>query len=317
MMEHYVTLFDSLFLPQGLALHLSLERHAELYTLWILCIDDEAYDILRRLNLANVRLLRISDVEVDELKKVKLSRTPAEYCWTLTPFAPRFVFEADATAARVTYVDADLWFRKNPAPIFREYTISGKEVLISDHAYAPEYDSSATSGQYCVQFITFSRLGGELVRKWWEEQCVEWCSARFEDGKFGDQMYLNDWTERFAAQVHILSDKELILGPWNATRFPYGRSICWHFHGLRIMECGSKGKFGVDCGYYPLPPVAITYIYREYLKDLQLALAAIRSAGGRVRAQKQQRTLGTRVKAVLVGCRNQMWRQSIHTYLPL
>src|ERR1017187_1429602 len=154
MMEHYVTLFDSLFLPQGLALHLSLERHAELYTLWILCIDDEAYDILRRLNLANVRLLRISDVEVDELKKVKLSRTPAEYCWTLTPFAPRFVFEADGTAARVTYVDADLWFRQNPAPIFREYTISGKEVLISDHAFAPKNGSPPTSRHFPFPLIT-------------------------------------------------------------------------------------------------------------------------------------------------------------------
>ena len=27
-MEHFVTLFDSLFLPQGLALHMSMERHA-------------------------------------------------------------------------------------------------------------------------------------------------------------------------------------------------------------------------------------------------------------------------------------------------
>jgi hypothetical protein len=34
-MEHYVTLFDSLFLPQGLALHMSMERHAGVYTLWI------------------------------------------------------------------------------------------------------------------------------------------------------------------------------------------------------------------------------------------------------------------------------------------
>jgi len=44
-MEQYVTLLDSLFLLQGLALQSSLERHASPYVLWILCMDDEAYEV--------------------------------------------------------------------------------------------------------------------------------------------------------------------------------------------------------------------------------------------------------------------------------
>ena len=106
---------------------------------------------------------------------------------------------------RVTYLDADLWFRKSPAPIFKEFDKSGKDVLITDHAYSPEYDNSEKNGQYCVQFTTFTREGGETVRKWWEERCIEWCFARFENGKFGDQKYLDDWLERFPEQVHVLS----------------------------------------------------------------------------------------------------------------
>ena len=145
-MEHYVTLFDGFFLPQGLALHASLQRHAGSYTLWILCVDEQAYSVLTGLRLPNVRLLRTSDVETAELLAVKPTRTRGEYCWTLTPFAPRFVFEADADVQRVTYLDADLWFRRAPAPIFREFEASGKEVLITDHAYAPEHDQSAVSG---------------------------------------------------------------------------------------------------------------------------------------------------------------------------
>ena len=200
-MERYVTLFDSLFLPQGLALHLSMERHVKDYTLWILCVDDEAHDVLTKLQLPNVRLLQLSKLETAELLRIKPTRSKGEYCWTLTPFAPRFVFEADADVQRVTYLDADMWFRKHPAPIFREFEASGKQVLITDHAYAPEYDQSATSGQYCVQFITFTRDGGEVVRQWWEDRCVEWCYARFEDGKFGDQKYLDSWPELFLEQV--------------------------------------------------------------------------------------------------------------------
>jgi len=316
MMEHYVTVFDSLFLPQGLALHMSMERHAGSYMLWMLCVDDAVYDLLQRLELPRVRLLLLSELEVAELKSVKPTRTIGEYCWTLTPFALRFVFEADVTALRVTYLDADLWFRRNPAPIFRDFDSSRRHVLITDHAYAPEYDQSDTSGQYCVQFMTFTREGGEPVRKWWQDRCIEWCYARYEDGKFGDQKYLDDWPDRFPEQVHVLSDTELILAPWNATRFPFGRAICWHFHGLRIEIGPSNKEYGVYCGNYPLPAPAIRYVYKEYLKDLQMAITAIKDSGGDIMAQRKG-TLRSKLKLFLQGYRGQWWRTAVGIYLRL
>jgi len=274
--EHYVTLFDGFFLPQGLALHASLQRHAGSYTLWILCVDEQAYSVLTRLRLPNVRLLRTSDVETAELLAVKPTRTRGEYCWTLTPFAPRFVFEADADVQRVTYLDADLWFRRAPAPIFREFEASGKEVLITDHAYAPEHDQSAKSGIFCVQFLTVTRDGGEIVRKWWEERCIEWCYARAEDGKYGDQKYLDDWPERFGEWVHVLADKELALAPWNATRFPYGNSVFYHFHGLRII---SGRHVGLGLGRYVVPAPVIRNVYRPYLRELGTARRILADSG--------------------------------------
>ena len=69
-MEHYVTLFDSLFLPQGLALHMSMERYIKNYTLWVLCVDDQAHEVLTKLNLPNVRLLQLSKLETAELLSV-------------------------------------------------------------------------------------------------------------------------------------------------------------------------------------------------------------------------------------------------------
>lgn len=283
-MEYYVTLFDSLFLPQGLALHMSMERHAGEYTLCVLCVDRQVYDVLIKMALPNVRLLQLSKLETEALKQARTTRTKGEYCWTLTPFAPRFVFEADPAVKRVTYLDADLWFRKNPAPIFREFDTSGKHVLITDHAYAPEYDRSATSGQYCVQFMTFTREGGEVVRKWWEERCIEWCHGRFEDGKFGDQKYLDDWPERFADSVHVLQNKEWMLAPWNATRFPYGNAILWHFHGARIVT-ESKGLQGIVCGNYVLPAQTRKCVYQDYLNDLQTCVRNIIHFRAEIRSQ--------------------------------
>jgi hypothetical protein len=274
--EHYVTLFDGLFLPQGLALHASLQRHAGSYTLWILCVDEQAYSVLTELRLPNVRLLRVEDVETAELLAVKPTRTRGEYCWTLTPFAPRFVFEADANVQRVTYLDADMWFRRDPAPIFRELEASGKQVLITHHAYAPEFDLTENSGRFCVQFLTVTRNGGETVRKWWEERCIEWCYARAEDGKFGDQKYLDDWPERFGQLVHVLADKELALAPWNATRFPYADSVFYHFHGLRIIS----GRYvWLGLGRLVVPVPVLRNVYRPYLRELRTARRVLADSG--------------------------------------
>ena len=304
-MEHYVTLFDGLFLPQGLALHASMERHLGKYTLWILCVDDEAFEALNKLNLPNVSLLSVDEFETDELKRVKPGRTRAEYCWTLTPHVPGFVFDCEPSAQRVTYLDADLHFRKNPGPIFNELEASGKSVLITEHAYAPEHEQSETSGKYCVQFMTFYRDQGDSVRKWWEERCIEWCFARFEAGKFGDQKYLDDWPERFPEQVHVLDNKELALAPWNATRYPFANGIFWHFHGLRIAR--GLSKYIVLYGRYPLPGNTCKYVYKPYTDDLRAAISLLEEQGIAVRPQQKYSRVGVFI-GFLGGIYRQLWR---------
>jgi len=281
-MEHYVTLFDSLFLPQGLALHISMERHVKTYTLWVLCMDEASYDVLAKLNLPNVRLLQVSKLETAELLRVKPTRKKNEYCWTLTPFSIRFVFEADSSVRRVTYLDADVWFSRHPAPIFEEFEASGKHVLITDHDYAPEYNQATTSGQYCVQFMTFTREGGEEVRKWWEERCIEWCYARFEDGKFGDQKYLDDWPKRFPRQTHVLINKEFALAPWNAIIRHGSNEIFFHFHMLRIA-----GDFTINIGGYQLPRAVMDRLYRTYVADLRSSVEFLERHNYSVRNQSK------------------------------
>ena len=282
-MENYVTLFDGLFLPQGVALHLSMERHLKNYTLWIICVDDITYSILLNNNLPNVRLLQLSKLETPELLHSKSNRSIGEYCWTLTPFSPRFVFEADNSVDRVTYIDADIWFRADPYRIFEEFENSGKHLLITDHAYAPEFDQSVNCGKFCVQFMIFSRKGSEHIRAWWENRCLEWCYARFEDGKFGDQKYLDFFPILFKDDVHILQNIELILAPWNATRFPFGNSAVWHFHGLRIFK--SLIGLHVYIGEYYIPSITIINIYYAYFQDIKKSIHLLKKQGYEVRSQ--------------------------------
>jgi len=282
--EHFVTLFDSNFLPQGLALHASLERYLKgYYKLWILCLDDQVFDHLKLLDLNNVALLKLSELETPELLLAKTNRTLREYCWTLTPFAPSFVFDFDKGIQRATYLDADTWFLKDPTKIFSELDLSGKSVLITDHAYSFEHDQSKTSGKYCVQFMTFSRVDGEEVRAWWQEQCLEWCYARFEDGKFGDQKYLERFPELFSSKVHAAQDLANFMAPWNATRFSFKEAIVWHFHGLRIVKL--FGQMKVYYGDYFLPAEVLQDVYALYIQDIALAIEKLKINGIKIPIQ--------------------------------
>src|SRR3990172_545113 len=145
--EQFATLFDSHYLPHGLCLHRSLAERAQPFHLWVLCVDEASEQALRRLQLPHVTLLPLQEVETVALRTIKADRTVAEYCWTLTPFLPEWVLERVPDAARVTYLDADLFFFDSPAALLDELTASGKHVLITEHAYAPEYRESIRFGR--------------------------------------------------------------------------------------------------------------------------------------------------------------------------
>lgn len=269
--EHYVTLFDRHFLPQGMALHKSLASLGEPYVLWVLCMDPEVEEDLLKLNLAGLRTIPLREIEREhpELLAVKGGRGRGEYCWTLTPFAPLAVFEREPRADRVTYVDADVYFFGSPRLLLAEMDAAGADVLLTDHAYAPRYRQEETSGKFCVQFLPFRRTpkGLEILR-WWQERCVEWCFARFEDGKFGDQKYLDDWCERFGTGVHVLAQVDLTLAPWNAghllTEGAAPRGM-FHFHNLRLLH-GGLVRLWHD---YDIPAHVGRVVYRPYVKALR------------------------------------------------
>ena len=173
------------------------------------------------------------------------------------------------------------FFFKSPDPIFSEFDTTGKSVLITDHAYDAEYDQSATSGQYCVQFMTFVRDKSETVRAWWADRCIEWCYSYKEAGKFGDQKYLDDWPTRFVSDVHVLHQKDALLAPWNAKRFPFSSAIAWHFHGLKLVS----NKRVILWKNYKIPSPVIKNIYEPYIRELSNSISTLESENFTVKPQ--------------------------------
>ena len=271
--EHFVTLFDARYLPRGLALHASMVRHVKAFHLWIVAADQDCATALQRLSLADVTVLVLEDLLFEELAAVRSSRTMAEYLWTVTPHLFAWVFALDKSFQRLTYLDADVYFLKDPSEYFSSFGQSGASVGLTEHGYHPVFDATTTSGRFCVQFLTAIRGDSESILTRWAEQCREWCFNRFEGGKFGDQGYLTDWPSRYGDSVYI-AEISGFQGPWNAYRFEAEKAIIFHFHGHLMTR-----RFFWDVGAYPIPRTHLRLGYRPYMRDIRNARSLMKGLG--------------------------------------
>lgn len=277
-MYNFCTLFDSNYFSKGIALYNSLEKNCKNFHLYIFAFDDAAYYSLTQLKLNHATIISLKEFEDEELLKVKPTRTIAEYCWTSTSSTILYVLN-NYNVESCTYLDSDIFFYSSPKPIFDE--LGNKSILLTEHNYSPQYNKEVKSGKYCVQFITFKNdTRGRNALNWWRERCLEWCYNRYEDGKFGDQLYLDDWTDRFEG-VHVLKHLGGGLAAWNVQRFNFlmkhnkivGKEIAtgqefevifYHFHYLRFLQDKK-----IELGRRKLSNSVLNIFYKPYINYLE------------------------------------------------
>ena len=113
--------------------------------------------------------------------------------------------------------------------------------------------------------------------RWWQERCIEWCYERNENGKYGDQGYLNEWPERFQ-RVHVVQHKGANVAPWNVANFAVtcrdehlmvdeAPLLFFHFHGFKKLASGiydsNLARSGARLG-----PVLRERVYGAYIQEL-------------------------------------------------
>jgi len=272
------TLFDSAYLPQGLALVRSLERHATGMRLWVLAMDDPCHRLLTSLGHPAVRVLCLDDIENEALRQARRQRSWGEYCWTLTPFLTAWVQEHDPDAETVTYIDADCWLVGPISPLLERFQASGAHCMITPHAYSPRRDRTASAGTYCVQFMPFRRTHqGALMLRWWQQRCLERCTSDLGDGLFGDQGYLEDWPCRFGPDVYVLDQPALTLAPWNIERFwiqARSQPCLYHFQGFRLYRFAGLLIIRLTAGV-PMPAGSLHLLFSPYVGDILVMLSQL------------------------------------------
>jgi hypothetical protein len=315
--RHFCTLFDRNYLFKGAVMLRSLVQNCAGCSIHVLCMDQTTSTLLRSLDIPGVRTIALADVESVEVLEAKRDRSIAEYCWTLSSVLLWQVMQNDSSIDLLTYLDADLMFFSDVEPIFAE--MGAASILAIEHRYPPERRQFEIYGRFNVQWVSFRRdPAGLACLHRWRSQCLDWCFARIEGEKHGDQKYLDAWPRDFGASFHSLCHVGAGLAPWNYSNYCIRQRgeevlvdesilIFYHFHQFQILEGGGFNYFSTEYVEGVPPP---EMIYQRYWHALQSTIADVRqidptfcagvkSASAIKLRQMASRLLPTRIKGAL------------------
>jgi Nucleotide-diphospho-sugar transferase len=248
----YCTIITKSRLYQFLALIVSLNKvRAGQFRFFVLCVDEENYNLLKKLNWSNVEVLQ--DKELDKsVLALKKERKIHEYCWTLKAIFLETVLNKYPEVMRVTFMDSDLYFWEDPELIFKAQPTCS--VLLSrEEKYNPVWRPNfikrvkKVTGEYNSGFISFRRDEmGMACLKWWKEKTIEACKIDPLKGIFGDQKYLNEMPQLFT-NICDISTAGVNIGPWNYLKYTFykkndhvfvgpSKLIFYHFSGVRVTN---------------------------------------------------------------------------------
>jgi hypothetical protein len=248
--SYFCTYFDRRYIARAVTLVHSLRKyHPDRFHLFAVCLDDVALNVMRGLAIPGVELITLAEIERgdDSLVAVKPGRSQVEYYWTCTPTILLRILERNPSIDVLTYTDADLYFYGSAIPLIHE--MADKAALIHEHRFS-EHIPYLRFGRFNVGLLCFRNDDrGKKVLADWRSDCLSWCYERQEDGKFGDQAYLDNWEERYP-YICITKNIGAGMAPWNQDQYRVrdhlgqvyinGQPlIFYHFQGLRQLNAST------------------------------------------------------------------------------
>lgn len=271
MTRYFCTLFDSGYLFKGAVMLTSLKKHCPEAAVFVLCLDELASDLLNAMQIQGCICIPLAQVESDALLAAKSNRNVAEYCWTLSSCFTAWLMDNHPEVDLITYLDADLMFFSSPEPLFDE--LADASIGIMEHRFIPRLQHLESKGRFCVEWVSFRRDAQGLACLYrWRDQCLEWCYDRLEDGRMGDQKYLDSWPQDYS-RTRVLAHLGAGVAPWNYSNYTYGQNsggqirvgdvplIFYHFHQFQLIDDGSFYRLSP---YYAEEGPAPELIYGAY-----------------------------------------------------
>ena len=277
-MKYFCTYFDINYMPQGMTLYESLCRLELDFNLFIVCLDNKTYEVLKDIDFPQITPVKISDIESFDLEfaKCKENRSLIEYYFTLSPVMPLYLFHSFPEIDILAYMDADLLFFSSPQPLYDE--LGDNSILIIEHRFPNKIKWRQKYGRFNVQFQLYRRdkVGLECL-EFWRKQCIEWCYDKLDGERFADQKYLDKWPELFQGVVVSQIDAAGVA-PWNwynynirlddgTLKINEAKLIFFHFQGFKILNrfilVHNLGHYGAK-----MPRKLLNSLYLRYLHEI-------------------------------------------------
>jgi hypothetical protein len=260
------------------------------------------------MDLLNVFPISLQDFEEGDeaLRIAKTNRTTVEYYFTCTPSLPLYIFNHFMEINSLTYLDSDFFFFSDPEPVME--VIGEHSIAITSHRFPSALRKLEKQyGVFNVGWLTFKRNEQAMsCLKRWREQCLEWCFDRLEEGRFADQMYLDEWP-KFYPDTIVISHKGVNLAPCNIGNYKISVNngkvmvdgnplVCYHFFGLKdfygFLYYLSLRRYGFEPTH-----TILEHIYEPYFQALAKGKKqAVKVIGG---VLKTSSTRGfTRIKPI-------------------
>lgn len=278
LMNHICTLFNSNYLPKGIALYKSLDLHCSSLTFWVLCLDKKTETVLNSLGKVNIKCIILDQFEKDNLELLakKNTRNNFEYYFTCKSYLLKSILDSDNKIESATYVDADMYFFAS----FQLYLdqVNNFSVAITPHRFSSKLEFLNIYGKYNAGMLTIKNdIVGRSCLEWWREKCTEWCVDEVQGDRFADQKYIDQFPIKFTNVIE-LHHKGINAAPWNMSENSVALKnnaivlneslplICYHFHGVSRIY----GQY-FDTGfasYARLNNAIKQLIYKPYMHEL-------------------------------------------------
>lgn len=238
---------------------------------FVLCLDHEAYQIMRRATREpKVLALTIADLpEVAEFAGRPISR----FAVTCKPYLLRWAV-TNGGVQKAVYFDSDIWFVADPSFMFDE--LEENNILLIPAVMTPEATIKNWStlarvaqrtGYYNAGCVAVNDQALDFL-DWWANRCAYSTFRDFYEDISGDQKYLN-WVPSLFSKVRLMRHYGLNIKPWLTKHVPLER----HADGLAYLNGDPLifFHFSQNLGNLRDWPEAFFPEVSRYLEDLEQA----------------------------------------------
>lgn len=291
MRHYYYSIYRKDYLYKGIVLYESMKRHDGDFKFFLICMEEESVELLKKLKL--IDLIPISIKEIEEYDKripeLKGQRGEKTYIWTAKASVPLYLFDRYKEMDHVIWVDGDTEFMSDSEPIYEQWGDSS--VLLTEEKFDGEYEYLGHMvGFYNTGFMGFKNDEiGRKVLNYFKERLQEWKNSEEEQGNWNDQLYVDDWTERFP-NIGVVKHNGINLTPFIASRInneqkgfvniregkPYIKDtpiVLYHFMALKYYD---GNEFDLCYYWMKFDIQTIKKLYIPYFDKCNEAYARIR-----------------------------------------